>query len=37
MQLTKALPESIPELHAEMIDAFSQFIPVTDGELFFCS
>lgn len=35
-QLTRALPQLVSGLHAEMTDAFSQFIPPTDGKYFSC-
>ena len=31
-ELTRSLPKLVPELHAEMTDAFSQLIPATDGK-----
>lgn len=31
-QLTRALPQLVPVMHAEMTNALAQFIPPTDGK-----
>jgi hypothetical protein len=30
-RLTKALPKSVPEMYDEIVDAFPQYIPPTEG------
>jgi len=32
-QLTGALPQLVPDLHEEVVDAINEFIPLTGGEI----
>ena len=32
-QLTRALPQLVPDVHEEIVDAFNEFIPLTDGKI----
>ena len=32
-QLTRALPQLVPEIHEEIVDAFNEFIPLTSGKI----
>jgi len=32
-QLTKALPQLVPEIHEEIVDAFNDIIPLTSGKI----
>jgi hypothetical protein len=32
-QLTRVLPQLVPEVHEEVVDAFNEFIPPTGGKI----
>ena len=32
-KITRALPQLVPEIHDEVVDAFNELLPLTDGKI----